>query len=520
MLGCMTANLLIFNTKTDEIRVRVGTIADRIIRLNEIEAILGSALHKLDLSISGASDSLVYRSWDEKSVLETASFSEMVGSVFPGELVDEVSKMLTDQRFICVPVICRGRALGVVIFTKEDVHPFGRQQRQILLQYAQRIGEIVDNEFRSRGAAVPPGLPQKYEQSLESQLVHLAVGDAVPAVMVDAQFRIVSCNEATSDLIGCEPAVLFDKPIDMLFDEAVDIGAIFNHQFLFHSDGHFEEVIALRHRSGDRFFGKVEAFLLVDEENEVIGFLVLIRKSGTTVGGDGYDDGMDQLMRRERLATMGEMAAQLAHEIRNPLVSIGATLEMLAKEPDEIAVDREVLNLLAGEVTRIDMILKEYLSLSVRQNTSVERVNLGAVVGDAAGLLGGLEKSGERISLVEVDPGIEIFGDYLGLRQVIVNLLKNAAEAGPPGSEIACRVGRREDEVFIHIDDQGQGLPMGVNDCFKPFFTTKKNGTGLGLTVCQKIIEAHRGTITLFNRRGGGCRAAVVFARGDDIEKY
>ncbi len=626
ILGCGTANLLIFNTRTDEIYIRVGSIADKIIRLKEIEAILGNTLQKAVFSLSGAADSLVYQSWNDQALCETSSVSELASGVFPQDVVDTMSMMLTDLRFICVPVICRKRALGVIIFTKEDTHPFGRQQREILLQYAQRIGEIIDNEYRSRGASVAaksslmPGnttyaqlifddqgnlsgqskltsggddqaanplyeltnaipvlakeavrlcslhpsndetetlllpeqpfsktdvdagakfraelskiivhdetfvlcnlfnLDKKTGKSMQSQLIHLALGDAAPAVIVDSSFLIASCNETTEQLTGYTAEELLQKPIDILFQKSKNIRAILDHQFLFFSNGHFEEDTVIRHKDGSLFESKVEALLLVDEKNEGIGFLVLIRKQSTSQQDDDSEDNITALMRRERLATMGEMAAGLAHEIRNPLVSIGATLEMLSKETIGTEETGAILGDLVQEVNRIDMILKEYLSLSVRQNTSVTRVHLDTLVSDSIQILEGAKPADDIVVIKDIDSRFDVFGDYIGLRQVIINLLKNAIDATPKGKNVRCHAKQDTGEVQIFIDDEGRGLLFDAKECFRPFFTSKKNGTGLGLAVCKKILAAHGGTIYLENREAGGCRASITLPRGFEID--
>ena len=308
--------------------------------------------------------------------------------------------------------------------------------------------------------------------------------------------------------------------MDVLFQDAKNIRAILDHQFLFFSDGHFEEDAVIRHKDGSLFEGKVEALLLVDVNSEGIGFLVLIRKQSPSELADGdAEESITALMRRERLATMGEMAAGLAHEIRNPLVSIGATLEMLRQEATDRGDDDEILENLVQEVNRIDLIIKEYLSLSVRQNSSVARIELDTLMGDSIQILKGTKHAGEIFLTSNIERDIVLLGDYIGLRQVVVNLLKNAIEAAPKGTTVHSFAREDDGQVQICIDDEGRGLLFDANECFKPFFTSKKNGTGLGLAVCHKIVAAHGGTITLENREAGGCRASITLPRGLESER-
>jgi len=96
---------------------------------------------------------------------------------------------------------------------------------------------------------------------------------------------------------------------------------------------------------------------------------------------------------------------------------------------------------------------------------------------------------------------------------VLFNLLLNALEASSPRGEVSCRAATGPHDVSIFIEDRGPGLSASPAECFRPFFTTKKNGTGLGLSVCQKLARAHGGLVDLRDREGGGCRAVLVLPR-------
>jgi PAS domain S-box-containing protein len=613
ILGCNSANLIVFNTKTGEIRVRVGMLAGRNVQLARVESLVGNTIHRTVFTMRNVADSLVHASWRDRAIFETSSFTEMVGSAFPRVVAENVERLIGEMRYICVPVVRPSGVLGVMIFTKEDAQPFGRQQREVLLQYAQRVGEIIENEARSRGSELTfepsasphvaprahllfaadgallggsPSLPvaepraddlvramsdaavklaasddehrevgplpvsstaamlgtdlrsqvsaelsqirvgdaravlcslvdrrARSEQSIQAQLVHFALGETAPAILVDPRFQITSCNDATEQITGYGAADLVGRPVETLFRDKKAIQTILNHQFLFFSHGYFEDATVVMRRDGSVFPARIKALLLAGEENEVIGFLVLIHDESQRKAAADPKDGEHQLMRKERLATMGEMAAALAHEIRNPLVSIGATLETLGRDTEHLGETAQVLSVLAREVTRVDTILQDYLSLSVRRNTTAARVDLRELVADACRLVGGMGEGGGPPVDAQIDRGIEVFADCAGLRQVLVNLLRNALEAAPQGTRVSCRVADRGEHVEIVIEDAGRGLSSTAEECFSPFYTTKQNGTGLGLTVCQKIVEAHGGSVSLENRAEGGCRARVTLPR-------
>ncbi|HUU03075.1 MAG TPA: ATP-binding protein [Myxococcota bacterium] len=612
ILGCISANLVIFNKKEKHARVRVGLIAKKRVELNAIEEVFGSALQSMPFPFESIESSLVYAAWRDHAVYETSSLTELVGTAFSGEVAERVEEMIGEQRFICVPVECGRRNFGVIIFTKEDPGPFGLQRREILLRYAQRIGEIIENEMRGvnasgsfardgrvRGAAFAQlvfdrdgrlighdrregieiggldsseegdnasrQISQRMLQELarmvrefaggngmgsqagayggyridmcemelrgdkcvlcalsetseaqpasQNQLLQFALGDMAPALLLDTDFNITSCNEATERLFGFSADELQQHSVGVLFRDPAEINVVLNQQFLFLSNGYFENLALVRRKNGRVFPGKVETLLLADGKNEVVGYLLLIRDQSNLIGITNTEDPISHLMRRERLATMGEMAAQLAHEIRNPLVSIGATLEMLTREKRQSGGEPVILEALSGEVTRLDMILKDYLSLAVRRNTTVSKVDLAEIISDTLRLLKGTQVCGGVTITSRVNVRLEVVADHDGLRHVLHNLLQNAIEASPADSQIVCHASESSGDVAIHIDDQGAGLKCGPNECFKPFFTTKGNGTGLGLAVCEKIVKAHGGTIELKNLQGGGCRASIVLPR-------
>ncbi|MBM4397077.1 MAG: PAS domain-containing protein [Deltaproteobacteria bacterium] len=585
MVGCHSASLIAFNEPAREVRIRVGATAGPMKEdLSRVEEVLGdikSAVFPFDV-VEG---SRIFECWRGRKVFESGSIAELVGTAISAPVVASMDEIIGAHRFICVPAIGgQGRCHGVIVFEHPGPHHFNPQQRELLLAYAHRIGEIleegarawqppgavsrvlVDAEQRVVGAAgnghgggegakaVPREVLERAAALLASgehgpvfvdppvgaevvrvrvrgedlalvtvfdprpgstaagrQLLQLAMSESAPAVLVDPGLRITSCNEAAGRLFGYGARELLDQPIATLFRDAREVRVILNHQLLFLTSGYFEEGTVLRRKDGTLFPGRIEALLLADDAGRVVGFLVLVRDRGAPAG-DGAEEA-DRLMRRERLATMGEMAAQLAHEIRNPLVAIGATLESVVGSLPEGSETREVLGDLQGEITRLDMALRDYLSMAARHRSTVAPVDVGAVIDDARGLLDASRRRARASVRSTVRPGIVVLADADALRHVFFNLMLNALEAMPGGGEVRCSASVGRHAVTLHVDDRGGGLSGPQDECFEPFFTTKKHGTGLGLTVCRQVVETHGGAITLRNRRGGGCRASVVLPR-------
>jgi PAS domain S-box-containing protein len=613
IVGCGSTNLILFNEKAQEIRVHLGITADAFPIIAEIEKLLGARFPGFSWPMKSAEGSLVTRSWREALYYETTSLKELVGAALPPVILVAVTRLVGEHRFACVPALSSTRNYGVLLFEKDGHQPFNRQQREVLLRYARRIGEILENDlmgqsqtlfdhlpddepdillFDARGelrghgprggaamerilregdlvrtigtnaraflegpeserernfdltwepskgshslprwsaggeaAGLPtrldaelrvalsrldfdgsPGVlctlssPRQAAASIENQLVRLTLGDPAPALFVDPELLVTSCNPAAAQLLACGAADLAGRPIREFFSAPDEVMDILSHQTLDPQKAYSERATVLRRRDGSLVPVRVEALLLANDSHQLVGFLLLLREPTKRDS--------DHLEQQERLATMGEMAAHLAHEMRNPLVAIGATLESLIREPETAANQRPILAALVKEIVRMDMTLKDYLA--ARREMAVTQVRVGEVVEYARRLLAGAQRLAGKTIRCQVDPELTIEADYDAIKQVVFNLLLNALEATTGAGEVTCHVAQRGFELTITVEDRGPGLPASAADCLRPFFTTKKNGTGLGLAVCQKIARAHGGFVDLRNRDGGGCQATVV----------
>ena len=231
----------------------------------------------------------------------------------------------------------------------------------------------------------------------------------------------------------------------------------------------------------------------------------------------------DRLLQSEKLAALGEMAARIAHEIKNPLTVIGGFSARLARKESEGKPDRATIGryakIILKEVQRLERIVQETLYFSREAVPSFRPVDLHAEVREVLAMFNEeLEESGiAKITDLSADPPV-VSVDPDQIRQVLWNLVANAVQAMADGGTLTVATrSAHEEEVeglVLLVGDTGGGIPHdAVHNIFNPFFTTKPRGTGLGLPIVHAIVQKHGGTIHLDNREGEGVTFSVFLPR-------
>lgn len=230
--------------------------------------------------------------------------------------------------------------------------------------------------------------------------------------------------------------------------------------------------------------------------------------SGESAAGESA---LREQVRVRQLARLGALFAGFAHEIRNPLSTIGLNLQLVTEDVagSDTPRDQRVLRRLAvveGEVRRLQAILEQFLGFVRIPELRLGDVDLGGMLRDVV----------EFVQPEMADRGVSLrfFGDpavgHVRLdrdqfRAVLVNLLRNALDACEPGDEVMVSTRNGGDRVTVSVTDTGAGMPPDVRDkAFSPYFSTKKHGTGLGLPTARRIIEQHGGEIQLDSEVGRG----------------
>lgn len=218
----------------------------------------------------------------------------------------------------------------------------------------------------------------------------------------------------------------------------------------------------------------------------------------------------------QALAYAGSLAGGLAHEIRNPLSTIAIQLQLLAEDWADALTDRErrslaKVRILLGEAKRLEGILSDFLSFSAGHKLSITDEDVSSVLDEVLDFVRPeAEAQGIRIQrlyerslpLVPMDRNL--------VKQVFLNIAKNAREAMPKGGELLVRAARESGVCRVEIADTGVGIPPDHLDrIWRPYFTTKKTGTGLGLALAKRIVEEHEGTITVTSELNKGTQFTI-----------
>lgn len=249
----------------------------------------------------------------------------------------------------------------------------------------------------------------------------------------------------------------------------------------------------------------VRATNIVGEEGQYIGYMFILQD-------------LTELRRlevsarqREKLAAIGNLAAGVAHEIRNPLSSIKGYVTYFGSLFAEGSENRKAAGIMAGEVDRVNRVISELLEFARPSDLKVRKTDIDHLIDHCMRMVAH-EAEFAQVHLTKrvADNLPELAIDPDRFTQVLLNLVINALQAMPEGGELSLTAEQKEDAFFLHIADTGTGIaPENLEDVFNPYFTSKQNGTGLGLAIVHKIIEDHGGAVRIRSKPGIGTTVTI-----------
>jgi hypothetical protein len=219
-----------------------------------------------------------------------------------------------------------------------------------------------------------------------------------------------------------------------------------------------------------------------------------------------------QMSRAEHLATLGELATGLAHEIRNPLAGIAGVIEIIGRDLPATSPAREMVKDVRLEINQINRILTDLLETARPHPPRMMRSNLNTTVEHAVMLARQQVLTQPiRIEFQQAPDLADVEHDSDQMHQVVLNLLLNAVQAIDGPGTVRVVIGSQDECASIEVSDTGRGIPgQQLSQIFRPFYTTRGNGTGLGLSLVRRIVEEHHGRINVTSKTGKGSRFEVL----------
>ena len=269
-------------------------------------------------------------------------------------------------------------------------------------------------------------------------------------------------------------------------------------------------------------FLEIRAMPLKDSNGELIGLIHVIRDITQRRRVE------EALQRAEQLKMVGELAAGLAHEIKNPLAGIKGSIQVLVETASIAEEDRSLILKAIDEIKRIDILLKSLLNFAKPPKLHLMATDVNDLLDKAVALSlkhPSLSPGGSKTInvLKDFDPDLqEIMADPMQLQQVFLNLMFNAIEAMPKGGALAVKtfLDDSDNVLRIAISDTGKGMePQMLDQIFQPFFTTKRKGSGLGLSICQRLVDQHEGTLSVESAPGKGTVFTILLPVRKAAEK-
>jgi two-component system, sporulation sensor kinase E len=321
-------------------------------------------------------------------------------------------------------------------------------------------------------------------------------------ILIDTDFLLVDISDTACRVLGVRRGDVLRRPMEEVFQAVPAEHQLVQRTLL---DG----IVVKNHavswtNDEERYELIMDSSLLKDQEGQTVGAYVMFKDVSNLRSLE------QQVQRSDRLAMIGQIAAGTAHEIRNPLTSIKGFLQVLKKTLRDNGMEKEFgyTELMLSEIDRINDLVSEFLLLSKPKHTTMTKIDVAAVIREILPII-----NNEAILhgvTVEYRSALdlpEIVADRELLKQVFINICKNGIEAmGTDGGTLTIteKVDLEEQRLNVLIQDTGPGIPLFLIDkIFDPFFTTKEEGTGLGLSVCQRIVHDIGGTLRVSSKGYG-----------------
>ena len=434
------------------------------------------------------------------------------------------------------------------IATDLYLHPGDRRRFQ---QMIERDGRVIDYEVefkRKDGAPIPilltghtrhdqhgnivgyeginVDLSQRKQMERELQEAHDFLDNLVKSspdaiIATDMNGRILLWNKSAEEILGYAAEEVIGKMnIQQIYPEGMAKQVMkMMRAPEYGGPGRLRSypIVPVR-RDGTIIEGNLSAAIIYDAQgNEMAQVGIFVDLKERLEMEAKLRNTQEQLLQSEKLAAMGRLTSQIAHELNNPLYGIMNTLELLKTEVPPENKRRRILELALSETVRLADLLRKMLSFSKPDEEQKQSVDVNVVLDEILLLVRKqLNENGIKISTCLKEDLAKVYASKNQLRQVFLNLISNARDAMPEGGTLTINTKSNRDHIYVEVIDTGVGIrEEHLNKIFDAFFTTKEGvkGVGLGLSVCYGFIKEHGGDIKVSSKRGEGTAFTIILPK-------
>ncbi len=418
----------------------------------------------------------------------------------------KIDKMITGRlnrgRVVYAPLTVKGKIIGCMGVNRPmSESPISDEEIDAFTIFANQASIIVENSQFSKQLMSERNLNESILESSPNGILS-----------IDSHGKIISINRAVEQLLSVHQKDILDtnikdavgtyRTLSILSDILLKTSSQMSREFDFITE------------DGLRCCLEVTPSPLKDIDGNETGTLFLFQ--------DLTEKKIisEQVQRMGKLASIGQLAAGVSHEIRNPLMGIGAALELTMENIELDHPQREILMKSMEEIERIDDIINDLLTLAQPKEMNFEPGDINEIILDASQFLSGICKKENVELILHCDDSISsIHIDKGKIRQAIINIALNAIQSMETGGVLKISTSALNHGHYsmgnggiqITVEDNGRGIePETKEKVFDPFFTTRPDGTGLGLYNCHKVIDAHNGSIFIEDGKSGGTKVSVL----------
>lgn len=348
------------------------------------------------------------------------------------------------------------------------------------------------------------------DQGLSSHIMVQAIERApIGTVFVNSEGQIIKVNPAICILLGCQEDDLTYHSIHEWIHPD-DASLVYNNfSDLFEGDQTtYQAELKLLHKLGHALWVSCTLSGVKNDDGRLAGFVVYMIDLTAQKRADTYAE--ELMIQSEKLSVAGQLAAGIAHEIRNPMTSIKGFVQLMRSG---LGSKEEYFDIISSEIERIDLILGELLILAKPQSIKYEKKDIRILLEQVITLLNtqAILNNVEILTTIELGPAY-VYCVENQMKQVFINFIKNAVESMPDGGKLMIHMEySSENQLVIMFIDEGCGIPEAIlSRLGEPFYTTKEKGTGLGFMISKKMIENHYGHVDVFSKPNEGTMIKVT----------